>query len=137
MTTYRVSWGRGDGAAVVTTVAELDAVLDTITTGPTGLPYSVSVFVDNGDDFPPMIDICVGDPDTSFAYHVAADGSSAWGYEPGVPPQADLVFDYAGQATDAWPERTRVTPGAARQAAREFVTLDGERPVNLQWDLQE
>ena len=137
MTTYRVSWGRGDGAAAVTSTVELDAVLDTITTGPTGLPYSVSVFVDNDDDFPPMIDICIGDPEKSFVYHVGAEGSSAWGYELGVQPQNDLVFDYAGQATDAWPERTRVTPRAARQAAREFVGRDGARPTSLQWDLQD
>lgn len=134
MLTYRVSWGRGDGAAVVTTAAELDATLDVITTSPAGLPYSVSVYVDDDSDFPPMIDICIGDARRSFAYHVGADGSSAWGYEPGVKPQADLVFDYAGQATDAWPAWTRVTPRAARRAAREFVNRAGARPTTLEWN---
>ncbi|MEV0731122.1 Imm1 family immunity protein [Polymorphospora sp. NPDC050346] len=39
-----------------------------------------------------------------------------------------FTFDYAGTPTDAWPERTRVTPAGARAAAHEFLTSGG-RPA--------
>ncbi|MEO3926067.1 Imm1 family immunity protein [Micromonosporaceae bacterium B7E4] len=136
MTIYHVGWGRGVGAAQVSTMAELDAVLDSIVVGAEGLPYSVSIVAPDGSDFPPMLEICIGNPARSFVYHVGDDGSSAWAYEPGLPPGPDFLFDYGGVVTEAWPERTRVTPSAARAAAREFIG-SGSRPDNLSWDVME
>ena len=44
------------------------------------------------------------------------------------------MIDYPGQATEVWPERSRVSVHAARDAARRFVATDGRRPDNLSWD---
>ncbi|MFB6393540.1 Imm1 family immunity protein [Polymorphospora lycopeni] len=132
--TIQISWGRGAGSATVDSVTGLDTVLDSIT--PTGgLPYCVSLIVPDGSDFPPMLQICVGHPERSFAYHVAADGSSGWAHQPELDNGPAFTFDYAGTPTDAWPERTRVTPAGARAAAREFLASGGGRPSNLAWDV--
>ena len=120
--TYRVGWG-GAGSAVVDTADELDKVLDDITIGPDTLPYCVSISVAADDSLiPVMLQICVGHAERSFAFHVAGDDSAAWGYESAVDGGLEFVFDYSGVPTDTWLERTRVTPRAARQAAREFVS---------------
>ncbi|MFY1616417.1 Imm1 family immunity protein [Micromonospora sp. WMMD736] len=133
-----ITWGRGDGAASVSTVAELDATLDTISNAHiTQMPYCVTLVAPGGGDFPVMLDICIGHPERSFVYHVAVDGSSAWGYQPDVGPGPGFTFDYAGTATDAWPERTRVTNATARQAARQFLTSGGQRPDAVAWEIVE
>jgi hypothetical protein len=135
--TYQVGWGRDVGAATAATVAELNAILDGIQVAPDEMPYGVSIVLPDGSDFPVMLEICVGHPTRSFAYHVDADGTSAWGYQPEVPAGPEFAFDYGGVATDAWSERTRLTPEAAREAAREFVAGGGRRPANLAWDTDE
>ncbi|MEV1321466.1 Imm1 family immunity protein [Micromonospora arborensis] len=133
-----ITWGRGDGAASVSTVAELDAALDTIShTHTKQMPYCVTLVAPGGGEFPIMLDICMGHPERSFVYHVAADGSSAWGYQPDLEPGPTFTFDYAGTPTDAWPERTRVTQATARQAARQFLTSGGQRPHALAWETAE
>ncbi|MEU8333647.1 Imm1 family immunity protein [Micromonospora arborensis] len=130
-----ITWGRGDGAVSVTTVAELDATLSSVARDhPERLPYCVTLVAPSGADFPVMLDICVGHPQRSFVYHVGADGSSAWGYEPDLEAGPPFTFDYAGTPTDAWPERTRVTNASAREAARQFLTSDGQRPSALAWE---
>jgi hypothetical protein len=135
--TFLVGWGRDVGSAQVTTAAELDQVLDGIEAEPSNLPFSVSIVLADGSELPPLLELGVGHPDRSFAYHVGADGTSAWAYQPGVTPVEGFIFDYGGVATDAWPERTRVTPSAVRAAAREFVTTGGHRPTSLQWNTGE
>ncbi|MEU8388811.1 Imm1 family immunity protein [Micromonospora sp. NPDC048843] len=133
-----ITWGRGDGAASVSTVAELDAALDTISHAHAEqLPCCVTLIASSGGEFPVMLDICVGHAERSFVYHVAVDGSSAWGYEPDLEPGPAFTFDYAGTPTDAWPDRTRVTNATARQAARQFLTDDGQRPQALAWETVE
>ncbi|MEU7925055.1 Imm1 family immunity protein [Micromonospora sp. NPDC049107] len=133
-----ITWGRGDGAASVSTVAELNATLDTISHIPADrLPYCVTLIASGGGEFPVMLDICVGHAERSFVYHVAADGSSAWGYQPDLEPGPAFTFDYAGTPTDAWPERTRVTNATARHAARQFLTSRGQRPPALAWETVE
>ncbi|MEV7232065.1 Imm1 family immunity protein [Polymorphospora sp. NPDC051019] len=95
----------------------------------------VSLIVPDGSDFPPMLQICVGHPERSFAYHVAADGSSGWAHQPELDNGPAFTFDYAGTPTDAWPERSRVTPASAQAAAHEFLASGGGRPSNLAWDI--
>ena len=122
---FLVGWGNGSGVAEVDTAAELDA---------DPLPHSVSiVLADDDQDFPIMLEVCLGHPHRSFLYHVNADGDSAWGYEPALDTIDPFAFDHGGQATDSWPERTRVTSTTARTAAREFVTTGGQRPTCLEW----
>jgi hypothetical protein len=136
--TIDITWGRGDGAATVASPAELDAVLDTVAQRDADdLPTCVTLVAPGGTDFPAMLDICVGHPERSFAYHVAADGSSAWGYEPDLDAGPAFTFDYAGAPTDAWPERARITNSTVRIAARQFLIKDGQRPTILSWEIME
>jgi hypothetical protein len=44
------------------------------------------------------------------------------------------LIDYAGQATEVWPERSRISVHAARDAARRFVATGGRRPDNVSRD---
>lgn len=138
--TYRVAWGGGLGGVTVDTVAELDTILDTISVTPQGDPYNVSIVaqdVPSTSTIPPMVEICVGHPQRSYVYHVGAEGDSAWGYEPDLEPRAGFHVNYAGVVSEAWPERVRVTPTTARQAAREFVTHHAQRPDCLLWDTED
>ena len=134
--TIEATWGRDAGTATIEDVAAFDAWCDTLPSSTTdALPYCVSLVIADGSDFPPMLEFCIGHAQRSFVYHVAADGTSAWGYQPELEPGPAFVFDYAGTPTDAWPERTRVTPTAARAAAREFIATAGHRPANLAWNV--
>jgi hypothetical protein len=135
VTTFDVSWGTGDGATGIATVADPDRVLDSITVEPGGLPYSVAIIVpDEANPYPVTLEIGVGHLHRSFAFHVASRDQAAWGYAPSVPEGDGMLVDYAGQATDLAPHQTRVTPDTARQAARQFVSTGGLRPTNLEWD---
>ena len=62
---------------------------------------------------------------------------AAWGYQAELEPGPAFVFDYAGTPTDAWPERTRVTPAAAQAVAREFIATAGQRSANVAWNVLE
>jgi hypothetical protein len=53
-----------------------------------------------------MLEIGIGHADRSFAYHVDADGDSAWGFQPDLQPVEGIVVNYAGTPTDVWPEHT-------------------------------
>jgi hypothetical protein len=134
---YRVGWGGRTGTAEVYTAAELDEVLDRIHVPAGELPYSVGIVIPDDSIFPAMLEIGIGHPDRSFAYHVSHDGDSAWAYQPELEPLEGVTVNYAGTPTEIWPERARVTPGAARNAAREFVTTGGQRPSSLAWDSDE
>jgi hypothetical protein len=137
VTTFDVTWG-GDatgGADKVTTVEELDRVLDSITVAPGALPYSVAIIVPDGSRYPVTLEIGVGHADRSFAYYIGpGDDDAAWAFQPDLAPVEGVVIDYAGQATEVWPERSRVSVHAARDAARRFVATGGRRPDNVSWD---
>ncbi|MBT8228366.1 MAG: hypothetical protein HKP61_18215 [Dactylosporangium sp.] len=78
----------------------------------------------------PGLEVGVGHPDRAFVHFTTADGlGSGHGAEPGAEPWPNtLAWDYSGQRTDYDPVKTRVTPAAARQAARQYVTT-GQRPT--------
>ena len=137
MTTFDVTWG-GDatgGAEKVTTVEDLDRVLDSITVTPGTLPFSVAIIVPDVSRYPVTLEIGVGHPERSFAYYIGpGDDDAAWAFQPDLAPVEGILIDYAGQATEVWPERSRVSIHAARDAARRFVATGGRRPDNLAWD---
>jgi hypothetical protein len=126
-----VQWA-GRPAQTVTGVEELDTVLDGIERD--GRPVTVDLFDPERDD--PwgdrvLIQIGVGHADRSF---VMFDADGAWGLEPALPLAPDPVwFDYGGTPTEYGPSRTRITPAAARQAAREFLDREGARPTCVEW----
>ena len=132
--TFRVAWGRGEGGTDVATVGELDRVLDGINVRPGGLPYSVGILIPDGSDDPVLLEIGVGHPERSFAFYSSGEDDAAWAYQPDLAPVEGIVVDHGGQATDVWPQRSRVTVAAAREAARRVVASGGHRPDNLSWD---
>jgi hypothetical protein len=137
---YQVSWGRDVGSATISTIAELDAVLDTIGPVEEDIAYSVGITaldVAHTATIPPLLEIGIGHPHRSFVYHVGADGTSAWGFQPGLAATPEVYADYGGVVSEVWPERARVTPATARQAAREFLTNGVQRPACLRWEPEE
>lgn len=134
---YQVSWGRDVGSATISTIDELNAVLDTIGPVEEDIAYSVAITaldVAHTATIPPLLEIGIGHPQRSFVYHVGADGTSAWGYQPDLPATPDVYADYGGVVSELWPERARVTPTTARQAAQQFLTNNAQRPTCLRWD---
>jgi len=110
------------------TVAELDQVLDRISRDAEAdkAPVVVDIFPTDGSA---GLQIGVGHPQRSFVFHV----SYGFGTDPTVAPWPQTIeFDYAGEPTDYQPEETRVAPGAARAAAREYITTR-QRPTCLEW----
>jgi len=137
VTTFDVTWGDDTtgGGDKVSTVAELDQVLDAIPVEPGTLPYSVAIIVPDDTRYPVTLEIGVGHAERSFAYYIGpGEDDAAWAFQPDLAPVDGIVIDYAGQATEVWPERSRVSVEAARDAARRFVTTGGHRPDNLSWD---
>jgi hypothetical protein len=138
--TYVVTWSR-DKRQPVASVAQLDAVLDEIASR--SGRYSVGIYrpEDLDNPVPPWeepphgaLELGVGDPDRSFVVFVGAGGGV--GTDPGMPPwpdgAPDIAFDYGGDPVFCGPDRARVRPETARQAAREFVAT-GQRPTCLAW----
>lgn len=126
-----VRWGR-QGESTVSTVAQLDAVLDAIAGA--GKPQVVDL-LDPARDDPwgerVLVQVGVGHANRSF---VMFDADSVWAVEPGVEALAEPVwFDYGGTPTEYQSSRTRVRSETARQAAREFMLTEGRRPTCVDW----
>ncbi|WP_018253010.1 Imm1 family immunity protein [Salinispora mooreana] len=137
---YVVTWGRGNRRPG-STIAEVDTALNDAAAS--GVPQVVGIYPPQhlaGDaspwdaPLPPALQIGVGHPDRSFVLWLGPEGGI--GVEAGAPPwpdgTPDIAFDYGGDAVFAGPDRARVTPDTARQAAREFVRT-GQRPTCVQW----
>jgi hypothetical protein len=123
---YTVGQGR-DYRQPVSTVEELDAVLDHLTEKARieGRRYKVGVAKqgEHGKYHYVGFDIGIGHPDRSFFWVYGTPDSAGYAYEPGLSEwPEEIVFDVGGQATWYQPQDTRVTPQTARRAAREFFT---------------
>lgn len=134
--TFTVEWG--EHQAQVSTVAELDAVLDRATQdrSPSGLPYKIDLVLDGsgGDVGERGLQLGLGYPERAFLMWFG-EPAGGMGYEPALPPwdRKVLSFDYGGVPTEDGPERLRVSPGAARRAAWEFMET-GRRPESVAWE---
>lgn len=134
MTTFFIGASNGKWSATITTVEELDRILDGLSLEPGEIPYTVAVIIpDESRRFPLMLEIGFGHPERSYAFHVGPD-DAAWAYEPGLAGVEGWVMDYGGTATDIDEDQNRVTIAGAREAARRFVATGGQRPTNLEWD---
>jgi hypothetical protein len=141
---FTVEWGKdesrpdGHGLAVVSTVTELDSVLDAIEgrCAETGQLFVVHVYaMDDADGLPGGVQIGVGHSQRSFAYWLGDEGGSA--FEPDLPSgPADLRFDYGGQPIFPTPEELRLRPAVARQIARDYVQ-SRLRPGWIGWQRQD
>ena len=136
---YNVSW---DGPSAqnpqrgsevdVSTVAELDAVLDRVAAhaAAKGVPFAVQV---DREDSAGSVMIGVGHPQRSFIDWLMDEGHRSFGSEPDMPAAAaSVVFDVYGEWHEHPPEQSRVSPAVALEAAREYVRT-GERPTCINW----
>jgi hypothetical protein len=123
----------------VQTVEELDTVLDRIERqrGTDGLPFVVDITDDREFvGFPVGLHMSIGGQHRAKVFwNGTPAGGSGIGVEPGVSPWdgEPIAFDYGGMPTEETPDTLRVTPKAARQAAREFIET-GQRPTCLTWE---
>jgi len=135
-----VTWGRGNQREIGS-VAELDHALDEVAAD--GSPRVVGIYppehlIPGSSPWdgpqPPALQIGLGHPDRSFVLWLGPD--TAVGSQPEAPSWPDgaapIAFDYAGDPIFCGPDRARVTPQAARTAARLFIST-GQRPTNLHW----
>ena len=139
--TYLVEWGRDDaepdrhGRRRVDTAADLDAALDAITASATRSDkrFAALILPDvDLDDLPPALHIGIGHPERSYAQWISRDGGG-YAIEPDLSPWPDeITFDHGGQPCFMQPRETRLSPSAARAAAREYVAT-GQRPRGVEW----
>lgn len=133
---YVVAWGRGNRRQV-STAAELDAALDKAAEADT--PRVVGIYPPEhfnedtsawDEELPPSLEIGVGHPDRSFALWLGPEGGI--GVEAAIAPwpdgAPDIAFDYGGDPVFCGPDRTQVTPAAARTGQHTNI-LKGPKPV--------
>lgn len=140
MNIYHLEWGGWDdaGSAAVSTVEELDAVLDQVAASrdADGYSYKVGVFADDAavGPLPIGLEITLGHPERASVLYIGPDGTGI-GYHPDTPAWdgEPVWFNASGVPTDYGPDRLRLTPAQARHAAREFVRT-GHRPTTVCWD---
>jgi hypothetical protein len=140
---FRIEWGGwdDDGEASVSAVAELDAVLDRVEASRDndGYPFKVGIFAEGirHGPLPVGVEITLGHPERASVFYVGPDGTAS-AYDPDTPPWSSgpVWFNANGVPTDYGPDRLRLTPKQAREAAREFVRT-GKRPGNARWQRAE
>jgi hypothetical protein len=140
MTTFTVEWGSTDpsgGARTLTTVQELDALLDQVQNlrSIDGLPFRISILADGEYDegLPVGIQTSLGHPQRASLLYLGPDGSGT-AYDPGLPAWqgAAIDFDFGGIPTEEDSDQLTLTPEQARQVAREYVQT-GRRPQSVSW----
>ncbi|ROO52792.1 immunity protein Imm1 of predicted polymorphic toxin system [Micromonospora sp. Llam0] len=139
---YTVSWDgpsaeephRGNEVAV-STVEELDLVLDRVhaQAAAEDLPYAVQIHRPGRHG---AIMIGIGHHERSFVDWLdrgQPHGSgNRYAIDPDLDPAAETIaFDFYGDWSEVPPDRTRISPHRAREAAREFLRT-GQQP-SLDW----
>jgi hypothetical protein len=139
---YTVSWDgpsaeepeRGNEVAVPT-IQDLDLLLERVHTQATAenLPYAVQIHKPGQHG---AIMIGIGHPDRSFVDRLDRSqphgSGNRYATDPDLAPAPEAIaFDFYGDWTEMPPERTRITPERARQAAREYLRT-GQQPT-LPW----
>jgi hypothetical protein len=135
---YTVSWDgpsaeepdRGNEVPV-STVRELDLVLDRVNAqaAAENLPYAVQIHQPGQHG---AIMIGIGHPERSFVDWLDRSqphgGGNRYATDPDLPPASEAIaFDFYGDWTEMPPERTRISPERAREAAREYLRT-GQQP---------
>jgi hypothetical protein len=138
-----VSWD-GPGARhpnrgneiVVTTVAELDAAFARVEAqaAEDGVPYGVQVW---NPDLRASVMLGLGQNERTFLDWLDRSEphgrANRYAVQPGTEPiEESLGFDVFGHWSERGPKRTRVTPAAAKDAAREYLRT-AARPTNVEW----
>ncbi|MGA8115901.1 MAG: Imm1 family immunity protein [Actinocatenispora sp.] len=139
MTTFTVAWGRddtqpdGQHSVQVSTVAELDDVLDRIEA--TGAAFAVDIYrTDDPHEIPYGLQLGVGHQHRPFLLYAGDAPAGGLGVDTAVEEwPEDIEFDTGGEPTGYGPDRTRVTAEQARHAAGEYVTT-GRRPTTGTWN---
>ncbi|ASW55762.1 Imm1 family immunity protein [Plantactinospora sp. KBS50] len=139
---YIVSWDgpsaeepdRGNEVPV-STAQELDLVLDRVNAqaAAENLPYAVQIHQPGRHG---AIMIGIGHPERSFVDWLDRSqphgSGNRYATDPDLPPVSEAIaFDFYGDWTEMPPERTRISPERAREAAREYLHT-GQQP-SLAW----
>jgi hypothetical protein len=121
---------------VVTTVAELDAVFARVEAqaAEEELPYGIQVW---NQDLPAAVMLGLGHPERTFLDWLDRSEphgvANRYAVQSELPPIEESVgFDIFGHRSERGPKRTRVTPAAAKDAAREYLRT-AARPTNVEW----
>jgi predicted AAA+ superfamily ATPase len=126
-----VVWYDREGPIEVSTVQEMDSLLDWIAASPRYRKFPVIVSISRSDE-QQIVDVLVGRDDLSLLiwYLAKEDIAASKGT---IPTSEEIMFNYGGTATDAYID-TAITVEAARQAVREFVAT-GQRPSCVEWQV--
>jgi Immunity protein Imm1 len=147
---YILHWGR-DNARRITSLTDLDGLLSFLTTvrGHEGAPYGVDLLPAGAATG--GLQLGVGHPHRAFAIWLGtgtadlaaelpaagsdlAAVSGGYGIEDDLEPWPEPIgFDCGVEVVDFKPAWTRVTPGLALRAAREYM-LSGTMPTCLRFD---
>jgi hypothetical protein len=134
VSTYTLAWGwndadpSGQNTIQVTTIEELDAALDSLTTGG---PYLITVYEGTWATGEPArpdgFQLVWGHPQRAALTWLGDDAAIA--VDPSLPQWPEPI----GHDQDAAsPRRTRLTPAQARRALREYLRT-GRRPTSVVW----
>jgi hypothetical protein len=119
---YVIGWGRDDTQPTrprevpVTSVAELDAVLDEIEAAGTAYLVDISP-ADDDHEVPYGLQIGIGPIERSFAVYIG-EPAGGLGDDPELPEcHSSITFDHGGEPTEYGPDQLRLTPAQVRQLA--------------------
>jgi immunity protein Imm1 of predicted polymorphic toxin system len=123
----RVEWGE-DGTAWVSSVAELDALLDKLAREAAAKPFMVDLVSPSGDS----LSIGLGSKKSVLSW-IPSGGNPPY-YASKGNPEADgaVVFFYRGSWSE-FPGWSAISIAAARAAMRTFFQT-GARPTTVEWE---
>ena len=123
-------WYSSEGPIEISTIEDLDELLDRIAANPAHRQFPVLVSVQHPQSTQ-QIQILVGRDDLSLLIWYLGNKEIA-ASKGTIPTDEEIVYDWGG-ATEAYSD-TAITVEAARQALREFVSTH-TRPTSIEWKL--
>jgi hypothetical protein len=126
--------GHGDNPVLVSTDEDMDALIDQLLAEPFSNSIAAIYSLDR-----PLNAAGVPDHELYLAVNAKAGvgglrytGEHTW-FSQGTPSSRDEVFyNYMGNDTD-FPPDSEISIGLLRQAAKEFLHHNGDRPTCVQW----
>ncbi|PKW13307.1 Imm1 family immunity protein [Saccharopolyspora spinosa] len=129
--TFTVMYHPDELPAEITTVAELDDLLDRVTADAIEEDVPTYAEIVTADRLR-ILQIGLGQRDYSSLIYCNKPADILEASKGTLPMPDDAGFDYGGTWTDA-PINSAIPITTARQAARDFLSSDGHRPANLEW----
>ncbi|GAA3886062.1 hypothetical protein GCM10022243_58610 [Saccharothrix violaceirubra] len=121
--------GDSDDPTIVTTAAELDAVLDIVVGWED--PILVALYVQD-DILRAVFEVGLnGGKGVGVVYY--SGDETGWFSRSSQPSNAETILYYYMDNDHEYPPHSEVPIDVARQAAHEFMTTRGERPTGVEW----